>query len=157
MNPLRPPIIPTESNPKSRWSLFNRAWIVIWLISLLAAVVYVGGVLYSRHQRNQALAEQKAARERAQDQEAFEDMGGNSFSILNFYASPRVVHRGESSELCYGVSNAKTVQVVPQAGPTWPAFSRCLQVMPRKTTTYTLTATSGSGERKTATAEIEVR
>ena len=41
----------------------------------------------------------------------FETLGGDRFEILNFYAVPGVIRRGDSAQLCYGVSNAKTVRL----------------------------------------------
>jgi len=86
-----------------------------------------------------------------------ETLGGNKFDILNFYASPGKIRRGESAQLCYGVSNAKTVRLDPPAGDVWPSYSRCFDVTPSKDTTYTLTADDGQGNTKTASLTIEVR
>ena len=85
-------------------------------------------------------------------------MGGNRFDILDYAASPGTIHAGESSSLCYSVSNAKTVNIEPQTEePVWPAFSRCVHVSPRKTTTYTLTIGDSAGHTKTAVVEVSVR
>ena len=148
---------PPSSPETSGRGAIGRAWLVIWLIGVLIGLIYVGAVFYNRRAQDRALAAAAAARQRAQAGEAYEDMGGNRFEILNFYASPRVAHRGDTVTLCYGVSNAKTVSLDPASAPVWPAFTRCFQVNPAKTTTYTLTATSASGETKTATVEVEVR
>jgi len=145
----------SPAKPPGRFSA-GRAWLAIWSIACLAALIYVGGVFYSRRQQDRDLAAQAAARQREQDQHAVEFMGGDRFEILNFYASPYIIHRGDTTDLCYGVSNAKTVNLSPP-GPVWPSLSRCLQVTPKKTTIYTLTAVSASGETKTAIARIEVR
>ena len=45
----------------------------------------------------------------------------------------------------------------PQTHPVWPAFSHCVQVTPRKTTTYKFTAEDGAGHTKEAKAEVKVR
>jgi hypothetical protein len=135
----------------------SRARLAICAIAFTIALVYVGGVFYTRRQQDRELAAQAAARQREMDQEAVQFMGGDRFEILNFYANPQAIRRGEDAELCYGVSHAKTVTLTPAVGAVWPAFSRCLQVAPQKTTSFTLTAVSSSGEAKTATAKIEVR
>lgn len=135
----------------------GRVRLLIFAIALGIALLYVAGVFYNRRQEDRAIAAQRAEHKREIDQQAVEFMGGDRFEILNFYASPGAIHRGDSADLCYGVSNAKSLTLAPHEGPVWPAFSRCLQVSPHKTTTYTLTATSNSGETKTATVQIEVR
>lgn len=135
----------------------TRIRLLIFAIALLIALGYVGAVFYNRREQDRAIAAQRAERQREKDQEAVEFMGGDRFEILNFYGSPGVIRRGDSADLCYGVSNAKSLALAPPDGSVWPAFSHCVQVSPRKTTTYTLTATSNSGETKSATAQIEVR
>lgn len=149
-SPPSPPPPPDKSSG-------GRVRLLIFAIALGIALLYVAGVFYNRRQQDRALAAQRAEHQRELDQEAVEFMGGGNFEILNFYASPGVIHRGDSADLCYGVSNAKSVALAPPDGPVWPAFSHCLQVSPHKTTTYTLTATGNSGETKTAAVEIEVR
>ncbi|HTV59807.1 MAG TPA: hypothetical protein VMJ93_13135 [Verrucomicrobiae bacterium] len=148
---------PGPSPPPSGRSIGARAWLVIWSIACIIALIYVGSVFYGRKQEDRELAAQAAERQREKDQEAVEFMGGNNFEILNFYASPGIIRRGDTADLCYGVSNAKTVTISPPSGPTWPAVSRCLSISPKKTTTYTLTIASATGEKKTATLKIEVR
>jgi hypothetical protein len=148
---------PSSPPPPPENSSGGRVRFLIFAIAFGIALLYVAGVFYNRLQQDRAIAAQRAERQREQDEQAVEFMGGDRFEILNFYASPGVIHRGDSADLCYGVSNAKSVALAPPDGSVWPAFSHCLQVSPRKTTTYTLTATSNSGETKTATVQIEVR
>ncbi|MGO9097044.1 MAG: hypothetical protein ACLQGV_17710 [Bryobacteraceae bacterium] len=38
---------------------------------------------------------------------------GSEVKILQFYASPSVVAKGQQAILCYGVANAKTVRLEP--------------------------------------------
>lgn len=135
-----------------------------WRISAVIvglALLYSGGVLWSRWQANKDLeAEQekeRAAKQREADQGTVDMMGGGKFEILNFYGSPATVKRGESAQLCYGVSNTKSVTLEPKADAVWPSYSRCIEVTPKKTTTYTLTATDASGNKKTASLMIKVR
>ena len=60
--------------------------------------------------------------------------------IAQFYASPAQVARGEKTLLCYGVENARTVWIAPPRKELSAALSRCVDVAPFETTTYTLTA-----------------
>ncbi len=125
-------------------------------VVLLLAGLYVGWVFLSRRQANQALEEKAANERRAHDRKSFEMMGGNRFDILGFYADPVSIRAGETAELCYSVSNAKSVRLDPPSEPVWPAFSRCVHVSPHKTTAYTLTAEDAAGHTKSATVKIEV-
>jgi hypothetical protein len=125
-------------------------------LALVVAGLYVGWVFLSRWQANKSLEEKAAGERRSQDRQTFEAMGGDRFDILRFYADPGSIHAGETAELCYSVSNAKSVKLEPPSEPVWPAFSRCVHVSPRKTTTYTFTAEDGAGNTKSATVKVEV-
>jgi hypothetical protein len=65
--------------------------------------------------------------------------------ITQLYASPAEVPRGEKSLLCYGVENAKTVTLSPPQRELSAAISRCVDIEPTATTTYTLTAAGDGG------------
>jgi hypothetical protein len=127
---------------------------------LIIVLVYVGGTFYVRRQQNREIEQRNAAataaKERRNDEVTVEQLGGNEFKILNFYATPSVVHSGEPVQLCYGVSNAKTVKLEPQTNPVWPSVSRCVDVTPKKTTEYTLTIEDGNGNSKTSTLTVQV-
>ena len=131
--------------------------------SIALGVVLLGVVLvmFSRWQENRGIerqaAQQRAEKQREQDQAAVEQLGGKEFTILDFYASPKVIRRGESAQLCYGVSNAKTVKLEPQSQPVWPSPARCVDVSPIKTTTYTLTIENAKGDTKSQTVDVRVR
>jgi hypothetical protein len=145
-----------DPTPESSSGLRN--FLLVSIVVLLFGIGYVGWVFYSRWEANQALAERTAERERSQDQQTFEAMGGNRFEILAYSANPATVRAGERSSLCYSVSNAKSVEIEPQPDePVWPAFSRCVNVSPRKTTKYTLTIGDGAGHTKSAIVEVRVR
>ncbi|MGH9683572.1 MAG: hypothetical protein ACRD4S_08185 [Candidatus Acidiferrales bacterium] len=134
-----------------------KRFLVVWCVLVGVVAIYVGSVFYSRSEDVRRVQEQAAERKRAQDAEAVESMGGNNFDILNFYADPGYIHRGDSAKLCYAVSNAKSVTLEPQSNPVWPSYSRCVSVSPVNTTTYTLTATDAAGHTKRSTLEVQVR
>lgn len=143
------------SDPKPRAGIRNyliTSWAIIGLI-----LIYVGWVFFSRSRENRAIEERAAAKKRVEDQRTVDMLGGNRFDILSFYASPGTIRRGDTAELCYGVSNAKSVRLEPQSGAVWPSYGRCVEVSPEKSTTYTLTADDGAGHVKAATLTIEVR
>ncbi len=126
-------------------------------ILMVIALIYVGLTFLSRRQQNRELEEQAKAQRRQKDSETVEELGGNRFEILNFYALPGRIHRGDEAQLCYGVSNAKTVEIDPPVGGVWPALNHCLNISPKKDTTYTFTAHDGAGNTKTASLTLEVR
>lgn len=127
---------------------------------LLVVALAVAGILYSRWQTNRDIefraAQKAAAEQRENAARSVEMMGGSKFDILNFYAAPGAVRRGDSFQLCYGVSNANDVKLDPPVGNMWPSLSRCLSVTPKKTATYTLTATDAAGHAKTASLTVTV-
>src|ERR1700735_3044632 len=125
----------------------------LWMgFGVVAPVVlaYVGYTLWARHTENADLAyKQKAAQSAAQresDAAAVEELGGADFKIMAFYASPGFIHRGDTVDMCYGVSNAKTVKLGPPEANVWPSAHRCVQVKPKKPRTNALTVTEGKGK-----------
>jgi heme exporter protein D len=131
-----------------------------WAALVIVALV-VCAILFSRWLENRGL-EQRAKQEKIQKQQqqdsiALEQLGGKELAIQNFYASPGTVRRGETVQLCYGVANAKTVKLEPQPNPVWPSYSRCVDVTPAKSTTYTLTIADAAGNTKSQTLEVKVR
>lgn len=63
--------------------------------------------------------------------------------ITQFYASPANPSKGQKTLICYGVENATEVRIDPPVDRVWPSLSRCLELHPSKTVTYTLTAARG--------------
>jgi hypothetical protein len=144
---------PEDKSPLKNPLVYSSALVVIVLL-------YVGYIFISRSSENRriekAAAEKQAAAQLAQDRTTVADMGGKELAIQSFYGSPGVVKRGETAQLCYGVANAKTVKLEPQSEPVWPSYSRCVDVKPTKTTTYTLTAQDANGHSVMQTLEIKV-
>jgi hypothetical protein len=142
--------------PKSRLKtplLYSSAVLVVGLLGVLF-------VMLSRW-HEASVYEEQAKKERASQQHesdaaAVKQLGGKDFAILNFYASPPGIHLGNEAELCYGVSNATTVKLEPQENAVWPSASKCVEVTPRKTTTYTLTIEDAAGHKKTQSVEVKV-
>jgi hypothetical protein len=145
---------------KANMSPARKYW--LYFLPVLAVLIaYVGWVMLARwHENKQAeerAAEQARQKERADAKSAVESLGGNKFDIIAFYVSPGAIRRGESAQLCYGVSNTKTVSLDPPVEEVWPSASRCFDVSPKKTTTFTLTAEDAHGEKKTQSLELQVR
>lgn len=135
----------------------KRVFTFTWVLVVIAALV-VAGIFYSRWQQEKDYEEKAAEQKREQARRIAESFGGANFDILNFYASPGAIQRGDTVQICYGVSNAKMVDITPKLPEaTWVSLNRCIPVEPKKTTTYTLTAVNDKGEKKTATLTIEVQ
>lgn len=129
--------------------------------ALAIVALVVVSILFSRWLEDRGL-EQRAIQDKIQKQQqqdsiALEQLGGKELAIQNFYASPGTIRRGETAQLCYGVANAKTVKLEPQSNPVWPSYSRCVDVTPTKSTTYTLTIADAAGNTKSQTLEVKVR
>jgi hypothetical protein len=131
-------------------------YVLLTLVVFGLGAAYLGIVFYARWHGDRVMQEQATAAKREEDKKVFEGMGGDRFDILRFFPYPGEVKRGDSTMLCYGVSNAKSVTLEPQPNAVWPAFERCISVSPKKTTTYTLTATDAAGHTKSATVVVEV-
>lgn len=76
--------------------------------------------------------------------------------ISQFYGSPSRIGKGDSTDLCYGVDGASTLRLEPAVEQVWPALSRCFEVKPAATTTYTLIAADASGHSVSEKTTIEV-
>jgi hypothetical protein len=130
--------------------------------SMLVGIVLLFTVwtLFSRWQENLAIErrarEEKSRQQLENDRIALEKLGGKDLAIQSFYASPGVIHKGESVQLCYGVANAKTVTLEPQPNAVWPSYARCVSVSPAKNTTYTLTISDASGNSRTQSLQVTV-
>ena len=150
VQPDPPPSKPILKNP-----------MVYSSIGLGIVVLVVGWILISRWLENRGIErrarEERTLKQQEQDRITVEQLGGKELAIQNFYATPGLVRRGETVQICYGVANAKTVTLEPQSNPVWPSYARCVDVKPTKTTTYTLTIADASGNTKTQTLEVKVR
>lgn len=148
----------TETQPESRSPLKNP--LLYTSLAIGIALLYVGWIFFYRWVENRGLeqraAQEKAEKQREEDRTSVEQMGGKDLTIQNFYAAPNTIHRGETAKLCYGVANAKKVRLEPQSNSVWPSFSRCVDVSPTATTTYTLTIEDAGGKTKSQTLEVKV-
>ena len=147
-----------DPNPEPRSAIKNP--LLYSSLVLGIALLGVGWIFFSRWQENRAIEqkinEDKAQKQLENDRAALELLGGKELAIQMFYASPGVIRRGEATQLCYGVANAKTVKLEPQSNPVWPSRSRCVEVAPAKTTTYTLTIADAAGNTKSQSVEVKV-
>lgn len=127
---------------------------------MVLAAVYSGWIFYSRRQiaaEAERQLQQKQAEQEQKEQKVVEEFGGDQLKILAFGATIGEVSPGGRVVLCYGVSNATRVKIEPGVEPIKPAVSHCLDVFPKKTTTYTLKAEDAKGNTKSAELTIRVR
>ncbi|HYZ86820.1 MAG TPA: hypothetical protein VE621_20560 [Bryobacteraceae bacterium] len=126
-----------------------------WLVVLVAAC-YPAFVLWQRNKSAREL-EEKAAQARAEsDTRIVERYASGPVKVLMFYANPGVVARGSTGLVCYGVKNAKTVRIEPELTDLKPSLSRCVEIRPARTTTYTITAEDAQGNKDTQQVEVRV-
>jgi hypothetical protein len=125
--------------------------------ALVAAILYSGWVFYSRWSYRREIDRQAEAAKARADAEIVREFADGNLRILNFYASPPAVARGEKGLLCYGVVNAKSVRIEPEVERLAPAISRCFEIAPAKDTEYTLTAADGAGKSVSQSVLVRVR
>jgi len=121
------------------------------------AALWTGWTLYSRHRSDDEAERQSQQKQAEADRKVVEAFGGDQLTILGFNAAEREVSAGGRVLMCFGVSNAAKVSINPGVEPVKPALSHCLEVFPKKTTTYTLKAEDGKGNSKSASLTIRVR
>jgi len=145
--------------PPERRSLLKNPLTYSTAVVLIAALV-VGLILYTRWENTRGLErqqkEERAEKQREQDRKAVDELGGKEFAILDFYVVPKAIEKGQTAQLCYGVSNAESVKLEPQPHEVWPSAAHCVDVSPMKTTTYKLTIENDEGHSKSQTLELPV-
>jgi hypothetical protein len=126
-------------------------------VGVLIAAMYAGWTLYSRHESNvQSQRDLETRQEEKRQHQASQIFGGGEIRFLNFSSDAAVLKRGKTAQLCYGVVNAKGLTLDPSVEPVKPSASHCLEIAPKKTTTYTLTADDGAGHKKTVSLQVRV-
>ncbi len=146
----------TPPTPKTITSALQKV-VPFTSVAVLIGAIYAGWTLYSRHESNiEAQRALKAKQEEARQHQASQIFGGGEIRFLNFSSDAAVLKRGKTAQLCYGVVNAKGLKLDPPIEPVKPSASHCLEIAPKKTTTYTLTADDGAGHNKTVSLEVRV-
>jgi hypothetical protein len=124
---------------------------------MVVVALWTTSVLYSRHQSAAESERESQQQQIDADRKVVAAFGGDQLTILGFSAAKGEVPPGGRVVLCYGVSNAAQVKIDPGVEPIKPAISHCLNVFPKKTTTYTLKAEDAQGNSKSASLTIRVR
>jgi len=146
--------------PAAKKSPFKNPFFYSSLI-LACVALYVVYVLYSRHESNlryeQQTRQHQDEQRRENDRNTVEQLGGSELAIRGLYASPAIIHPGQTAQICYDVANAKTVTLDPPVAAVWPSHSRCFDISPKKTTTYTLSVANSTGKAASQSVEIRVQ
>jgi len=145
------------SDPHSERPRAFRNPLLYSMVMLVIVALVVGWIFFSRWRENRAFDERAAEQVREQDARTVQLMGGDTLQIQYFYGSPATISRGEMAQLCYGVANAKQVSLDPPVKEVWPSYGQCVDVSPKRDTTYTLSVQGAAGNTKTAKATISMR
>jgi len=125
-------------------------------IAIIIGLAYDGWIFYGRRRDAGSAAKADAAKEAQDDRSIVDALGGDRLKILDFYASPPAIRRGQHSMICYGVNAAQTVRIDPPVEKLHPAVSHCLQVTLQRTTEYKLTAADSAGHTLSQSLTIQV-
>jgi hypothetical protein len=122
------------------------------------AALYTAYVFGSRWLENRRIetAAGEAARGKAQ-REIAQIEGDGQVKILQFYATPGLISRGQKALVCYGTVNAQSVRLDPPVEPMYPALSRCFAVAPPRDTRYTLVAEDAKGHSAEQSFVLQVK
>lgn len=128
-----------------------------WIVVLIAAL-YVAYIFYSRHERDVADQRELAQKKQEETQRVNNLIfGSGEIEFSTFSADKGVLRPGETTELCYGVVNAVKVELDPPIEPAKPTYRHCIEIAPKKTTTYTIKATDAKGHSKTESITVQVK
>jgi Tfp pilus assembly protein PilE len=134
-----------------------RAVLPFTTVALILAILYVAWTFYSRSESTKrAQAEIEAKKQASEKRVADQIFGDGQVSFSTFNADSAHLHRGETTQLCYGVVNATTVTIDPPVEQLKPTYRHCLDIAPKKTTTYTITATDSKGNKKSDSVTVHV-
>ena len=126
-------------------------------VVLILALLYAAWTFYSRRESNrQAQAEIQAKEQEKRKHVVDTIYGSGEIKFSTFGADRGLLHHGESTQLCYGVVNATAVKLDPPVGEIKPSYHHCVEIAPKKTTTYSITAEDGKGNSKSESITIRV-
>lgn len=126
-------------------------------VAVVIALAYDGWIFLNRWSSTRDSKRAEAQKQAQDARRTLEMLGGDRLKILDFYASPGAIRRGERASLCYGVNNAASVRIDPPVEQLHPAVSHCFQVEPAHDTEYKLIAEDAAGHSVTAAVTVKVR
>lgn len=150
-----------NSGPQTKQRSSLRNPLLYSSLLVLFVALYIGYTLLSRRESLRLLekrtAAQRAEKRREDDLQAIDQLGGKGLSIRALYVSPPIIGPGDAAQLCYDVTNAETVALDPPIAQVWPSHSRCIDLTPKHTTTYTLTITDAARKTVSQSVGLKVR
>jgi len=126
-------------------------------VAAVLALIYMGWIFYARSNQNREIQRQADQKEIEQARKTDAMYGSGQLKILLFYATPSVVAKGGSTQLCYSVANATTVSIDQGVEEIKPSLNRCVPVKPASSTNYTMTAADDKGHQVTQGINVTVR
>lgn len=127
-------------------------------VAVIIAALYVAWTFYSRYESNKQTVERIEAEKKAKEKQVVNQIyGSGEIRFTTFSIDTPVLKRGAKAELCYGVVNAKSVKLEPPVEPIKPMYFHCIEIAPKKTTTYTITADNEAGQSKSESLTLKVQ
>jgi hypothetical protein len=151
-------VIEPPSDPEQKQRSVIRGLLPYTTAAMIVAVLYVAWTFYSRYEANRRASEAMENR-KAEENKRFvnEVYGSGQINFTSMTADSGAVAAGETTQLCYGVVNAKAVKIDPPVEQLKPSYHHCFVIAPKKTTTYTITASDGAGHTKSESLTVQVR
>lgn len=125
-------------------------------VAVVIAIAFDGWIFYSRWNDAREARKAEQLKESQDARRELELLGGDRLKILDFYATPGAIRRGQRATICYGVNAADHVRIDPPVEELHPAVSHCLQVAPLRDTDYKLVAEDRAGHTATESLSIKV-
>jgi hypothetical protein len=144
-----------DSSPKSY--LLIRKLLPYTTVAAGLALIYMGWVFYSRASVNRELQREADQKSVEQAQKTYELYGSGQLKVLLFYATPSTIARGQSTQLCYSVSNATAVKIDQGIEEIKPSLNHCVPAKPVHSTTYTISASDEKGHQASQSINVRVR
>jgi hypothetical protein len=149
---------PPDHTPQPESKSILRSILPYTMAAVIIAALYVAWTFWSRYQDAKQAAEAAEERKAQAQKEVYDQISQHGeLTFTTFEAADGVLKPGQTTELCYGVVNAKTVKLDPPVENIKPSFRHCLDISPKHTTTYTITADDGAGHTKTASLTVRVK
>jgi hypothetical protein len=123
---------------------------------MVLAIAYDGWIFYARWSSARQAQSTEQLKQAQDARHTLELLGGDRLKILNFYATPAAIRRGQRATICYGVNDAESVNIEPPVAQLHPAVSHCIEVSPLRDTDYKLIARDRAGHLATQNLTIRV-
>jgi len=125
---------------------------------MIIAALYVAWTFYSRHEQNVQMQNEQQSKQAEAAKRTYDTVNQHGeLSFTTFEAADGVLRAGQTTQLCYGVVNAKTVKIDPPVELIKPSYRHCIDIAPKTTTTYTISADDGAGHTTSRSLTVRVK